>query len=261
MRSAIEAATPRSWVTRSSAQPCSRLRRSNSSRTCACTLTSNAVVGSSATMSNGAPFSSKTASTPEPPSLPSAPRAIASITRWRRPPDSSWGHWRVRSLGSGTPAWLRFRRARSALTPRSVSWVPMRMVGSSEVSGSWNTAPSSLRRTARRCAPEPDSMSAPATVTEPPMVVRRDSGGNPSRQEERTLLPDPDSPTRASTSPGRRSRLTPLRAWTRPWAVSKLTSRSRTSAMGSDGRGSESEVIAVTGAGDRRRAAAGRRSC
>ena len=104
-------------MTSRSAQPWSRRSRSNSSRTCACTLTSRAVVGSSATMSTGEPSSSKTASTPGPGSLPSAPSAMASITRWRRPPDSSWGHWRIRCCGSGTPAWPRFRRARVGAHP------------------------------------------------------------------------------------------------------------------------------------------------
>ena len=58
MRSATDAATPRSWVTSSTAHPCSRRMRSNNSTIWACTLTSRAVVGSSAITSRGAPSSS-----------------------------------------------------------------------------------------------------------------------------------------------------------------------------------------------------------
>ena len=73
MRSAIWAATPRSWVTSTKLQPSRRESRS-SSRIWACTVTSSAVVGSSAITSDGSPAI-----------------AMAIITRWRSPPDSSWG--------------------------------------------------------------------------------------------------------------------------------------------------------------------------
>ena len=47
-------------------------------------VTSRAVVGSSAMSSFGSQAS-----------------AMAIITRWRSPPDSSWGYWSSRSLGPG----------------------------------------------------------------------------------------------------------------------------------------------------------------
>ena len=74
MRSEICAATPRSWVISTMLQPISSRRRCSSRSTCACTVTSRAVVGSSAMMSSGSPAI-----------------AIAIITRCRSPPDSSCG--------------------------------------------------------------------------------------------------------------------------------------------------------------------------
>ena len=69
--STISATTPRSCVISRIAIP-SRSRSSFiSSRICACTVTSSAVVGSSAISSFGLQLS-----------------AIAIITRWRMPPDS-----------------------------------------------------------------------------------------------------------------------------------------------------------------------------
>ena len=54
--------------------PSSRCRRSSSARICACTVTSSAVVGSSAISSFG-----------------SLASAIAIIARWRMPPENSCG--------------------------------------------------------------------------------------------------------------------------------------------------------------------------
>ncbi len=74
VRSQVSAMTDRSWVMRISERPSSRRRRSSSSRICAWTMTSSAVVGSSPMTIAG-----------------SQARAIAIIARWRIPPDSSWG--------------------------------------------------------------------------------------------------------------------------------------------------------------------------
>ena len=72
--SQICATTPRSCVTKITAVPCARCRLRMSRRICFCTVTSSAVVGSSATMSFG-----------------SSAKAAAISTRWRMPPDSSCG--------------------------------------------------------------------------------------------------------------------------------------------------------------------------
>ena len=72
--SAISATTPRSWVMTTTAVSNSLCRRSISSRICAWTVTSSAVVGSSAISSFG-----------------SLASAIAIIARWRMPPENSCG--------------------------------------------------------------------------------------------------------------------------------------------------------------------------
>ena len=73
-RSAILRTMPRSWVMNSMDMPSSALQLVQQLRICACTVTSSAVVGSSAISSSG-----------------SLASAIAIITRWRCPPDSSCG--------------------------------------------------------------------------------------------------------------------------------------------------------------------------
>ena len=74
VRSQVSAITDRSWVIRISDSPSSRRSRSSSSRICAWTMTSSAVVGSSPMTIAGSQAS-----------------AIAIIARWRIPPDSSCG--------------------------------------------------------------------------------------------------------------------------------------------------------------------------
>ncbi|OOY42278.1 hypothetical protein BOV91_07490 [Solemya velum gill symbiont] len=69
--SAVSATTPRSWVIRRIAMPVRFCRSRNRSRTCACMVTSSAVVGSSAISSLGLPAS-----------------AIAIMTRCFIPPES-----------------------------------------------------------------------------------------------------------------------------------------------------------------------------
>ena len=78
------ATTPRSWVTRISDMLRSRRCSSRRSRICACTVTSRAVVGSSANSNVG-------------------PHDIANaiITRWRMPPLSSNEYWSRRRSGLG----------------------------------------------------------------------------------------------------------------------------------------------------------------
>ena len=72
-RSHIWAMTPRSWETRMMESCRSRLMRLRRSNICAWTVTSNAVVGSSANNTDGLQAS-----------------AAAIMTRWRMPPLSWW---------------------------------------------------------------------------------------------------------------------------------------------------------------------------
>ncbi len=77
-RCAVSATTARSCVISSSAMPRSRCRRSSSSRTCACTVTSSAVVGSSAISSRGLHGDAPSRSSP---AAPCRPRAGADRRR------------------------------------------------------------------------------------------------------------------------------------------------------------------------------------
>ena len=77
----------------------SRSSRSRAS-SWACTVTSSAVVGSSAITSRGSPGP-----------------AMAAITRWRRPPESSCGKTRIRSFGSGTPTAVSSRTRLGLVLP------------------------------------------------------------------------------------------------------------------------------------------------
>ena len=138
------ATTPRSWVTSSSDMLRSRRCSPSRSRICACTVTSSAVVGSSASSSVG----------------PQA-RAMAIMTRWRMPPDSSCGYWLRRRAGSGmrTSCEQRLggRPARPLATCRgaarsgSAIWRPIFITGLSDVIGSWKIIAISLPQSSRIC--------------------------------------------------------------------------------------------------------------
>ncbi len=82
--SQIPATTPKSWVIMMMEVLNSRLSSFISVMIWACTVTSNAVVGSSAISSCGRQS-----------------RAMAIITRWRMPPENSWGYMFIRLRDSG----------------------------------------------------------------------------------------------------------------------------------------------------------------
>ncbi len=139
--SACSAITPRSWLTMSRAMPVSLLRRARSSRIWDCTVTSSADVGSSAISRSG----------------PSA-SAIAIITRWRMPPESSCGYASMRDSGLGISTLRNNSTARVAGGPRetrSCAWIasticqPILCIGWRDESGSWNTIAIRLPRIAR----------------------------------------------------------------------------------------------------------------
>ena len=97
----------------------------------ACTVTSRAVVGSSATSTSGL-----------------AATAIAIITRCRSPPESWWGYCRSRSRGLAMPTRSSSSAARVCAARRSMPscsfstsqiWRPTVNTGLSEVIGSWKT--------------------------------------------------------------------------------------------------------------------------
>src|SRR5699024_7561848 len=80
-------ARPRSWVISSTATPSSAVRESRWSRICCCTVTSSALVGSSATSSLGR-----------------AARPIAISARCFMPPENSCGYCWARRAASASPA-------------------------------------------------------------------------------------------------------------------------------------------------------------
>ena len=127
-RSAISATTPMSCVMSRIAAPNSLLSSLMSFRICAWTVTSRAVVGSSAISTLGRQES-----------------AIAIITRCRMPPESSCGYCRKRRAGSLICTASSMSRARvSAPSAPAAAWVrmasvscaPIVMTGFSEVIGS-----------------------------------------------------------------------------------------------------------------------------
>ena len=102
--SAVPATTPRSWVMRTSAAPVSARASASTSRIWAWTVTSSAVVGSSAMMTFG-----------------SFAIAIAMTTRCRIPPENSCGNDPARSAALGIPTRSSSSTARFRATSRSSS--------------------------------------------------------------------------------------------------------------------------------------------
>ena len=98
-RWATRATMPRSWVISSMPRPRSRWSWASRRRIWACTVTSSAVVGSSAINSLGSHIS-----------------AMAIMTRWRRPPESWCGNWPSLSPGAVMPTRARRSAARSLAT-------------------------------------------------------------------------------------------------------------------------------------------------
>src|SRR5919109_2438847 len=212
---------PRLWVMSSVAMPWAAVSPASRSSTCRWTVTSRAVVGSSA-MSRRGPQAMA--------------RAIA--TRWRMPPDSSWGYWdrRVRGLGMRTSASSSAARSVAARLPSdrwtrssSTIWSPTRKTGLSDVSGSWKTMPISPAHSARRSLGGSARTGRPSNATVPSMRALGTSRSSPMTDRAMTDLPEPDSPTTATTSPGATDSDTPSTAWTVPPGVSNRTRRSVTS--------------------------------
>ena len=189
-RWAVPATTPKSWVIRRIDPLRSWLISARVSSTC--TVTSSAVVGSSAISTAG-----------------SSATAMAIITRWRMPPESSWGNESARRAGSGMPTRSSNSTARRRATPRptrswarivSAIWAPTRCSGCRPVRASWKIMAISAPLISRRRAGVAPLRSSPLNSTCPPVMrpVRR--GSSPRIDSANIVLPQPDSPTTASTS-------------------------------------------------------------
>ena len=112
MCSALSAASPRSWVMKSIAVPSSRTRVWRWSRMRRWTVTSRALVGSSAMSRSGR-----------------AARPMAMRARWRMPPENSWGYCLARREASGRPACSSRRATCSSTSMRppvevAAFWAP-----------------------------------------------------------------------------------------------------------------------------------------
>ena len=202
-RCATSATTPRSWVIRTTAAPVSRWRRASSASTCACTVTSSAVVGSSAMMTLGRPAI-----------------AMAITARWRIPPENWNGYCRARlpgsamstSRSSSTARVRALRRRQAAMGDLALDDLP-------------SDRQERIQRRRRVLEDDPDVLPAHAAqrlgVRADDLLARRGgsirpraalSGSSPAAASAVTLLPDPDSPTMPSTSFSNTSRSMPRTA-------------------------------------------------
>ena len=212
--------TFRLWEMNSMEMPDSRFSFFKSSKIWAWMVTSRAVVGSSSSSSLGR-----------------ATTAAAIMARCSIPPESSWGYFRYTPAGSGSSTAARAARAwsRRASRERSVwirstssTWGPIRIRGSMQLCGSWNTTPISLPWTCRSSVRSAWSSSAPSSRISPEKS-HCFRGSSPATLMAVTDLPEPDSPTSPRISPLWMVRDTPATASRcRVW---NFTCRSRISSI------------------------------
>ena len=196
------ASVDRSCVMKTTASPRRCWRSSSRRSTCACTITSSAVVGSSAISSRG----SQASASADEHALALAAGELVGVVAARGAPAGR----RARAARRRAPT--RRRRARSASAARIASpiWRPTRCTGLSVCSAPWKTIASSVQRTARRRPGFIVSTSSPSSRTEPVTCAPR--GSRRSSAPASDDLPQPDSPARPSVSPTPRSRSTPRTA-------------------------------------------------
>ncbi|RPK86314.1 hypothetical protein EES47_20960 [Streptomyces sp. ADI98-12] len=161
--------------------------------TWACTVTSSAVVGSSAMISLG-----------------SSAIAMAIMMRWRIPPENWCGYWltrsaaagmRTRSISSTAFALASLRDMPRCTVNISPSWSPTVSTGLSEESASWKIIAISAPRTLRRRSSLRGSRSRPSKRIWPPVMCPGGVSRMPMTAWAVTDLPEPDSPRTASVSP------------------------------------------------------------
>ena len=181
-------------------------------------VTSSAVVGSSAISSRGPQAS-----------------AIAIITRCRMPPESSCGYCAHAPLGLGDADLAQHldgvRHRVGAATGRgagpalSAICRPTVSTGLSEVIGSWKIIEIALPRTvAHLLVGQREQIAALEQHAPGDDAAGGEATGAGSRASV-TLLPQPDSPTTASVSPGDTTNDTPSTARTMPSRVKKCVLR------------------------------------
>ncbi len=116
---------------------------------------------------------------------------------------------RPRALGmptSSSSSTARFCEARLSMPlwvwSASVIWRPMLSTGFMLESGSWKIIAIFEPRILRSLSSGMPISSRPSNIALPPVLLTR-LGSRPSSDSADTLLPEPDSPTRPSVSPGR----------------------------------------------------------
>ena len=165
---------------------------------------------------------------------------MAIITRCRMPPDSWKGYHRTRSSGEGIPTERRSSTAVASASLRSrsrwsrsdsVIWRPIRFTGLRAVIGSWKIMLIWAPQTWRSWAGASVVISWSANRTVPLRTTSR-TGSRPMMDRERTVFPEPDSPTMPRVSPRSTVNETPSTAWTVPRPVRKAVWRSSTTSRG-----------------------------
>ena len=223
--SQLWAMTPRSCVMRMEEEPISAWRSLSRERICACTVTSSAVVGSSAMMSSGWQA-----------------RAMAMTTRWRMPPESWCGNSSTRCSGAGMRtrcrSWMAASRASLAFRPRwsirdSPICRPMLCTGFRAVMGSWKMTPMCLPRMPCMSVSLAWTRSRPWNRISPSRIFPMGWGRRRTMDMAVTLLPQPDSPTMPTQEPLGTVKLTPSTAFSRPDSVSNPVTRFLISNRGS----------------------------
>ncbi len=234
------ATTGRSCVTSTSASPRSSASAIRSWRICACTITSSAVVGSSASRSFGSHAS-----------------AIAIAARWRIPPENSCGKLDARAAGmptcsSSSPA---RRRAWAPLaTPcssiGSTIWSPTRCTGLNAFIAPWKTIATSRQRCGATVRSPRSRTFSPSSRTRPAALAV--GGSNPISARIVVVLPLPDSPTSPSRWPRSTENETSWTAWSsRLCGRSNQTWRSSTWSSGAALTTAPSAAPAAAGSGGR----------
>ena len=159
-------------------------------------VTSSAVVGSSQRISFGSHDERDRDHHP----LPHAARELVRVGAARGARGSGMPTSRISSS-----ARARARLARlcpSCTSGPSAIWSPTRITGLSAVIGSWKIIDTSCRA-ARAGGPRRQRItSTPSITTWPAGDLRRGAAAAPRIARSAMLLPDPDSPTRPSASPG-----------------------------------------------------------
>ena len=217
------ATTPRSWVIRIIAMCRRRCSRASRSRICACTVTSSAVVGSSAISSRGSQDS-----------------AMAMATRWRIPPESWCGYCRSRCSGAGMPTDASSSTARRVGGGRSDAEMRVQRLDELRADGQHRVERAHRvlehhgnRRAAqpaqaRRATGAPD----PAPRTSPARRAARAWAAIAGWRATAWSCRSPTRPPRPSVRPGASARSTPSTARSAPRGVGSSTETSSTESSG-----------------------------